>query len=803
MSGTNSPQSGLTRRGFLKASGAAAGALGLVGGASMLSTDGWLAPIEAHAEPEEHVAYTYHHDACMGNCSLQCTVRDGRLSLIQPNDALDPQYATCCLKGISEIQHVYSIERLQTPLKRVGERGSGQFESISWDEAMKTVGEKLGEVREKYGNASVHVACSGAPEFPLLVDVLGACTSGLGDGLDMGIMNGFDPAWGEVVGAAGTNEIRDWKNSKLLIITSTNVLESSMMQSSAFFDAKEAGCEIVVVDPHYSTTASKASRWIPIQPGTDAALFLGMVTVILEEKLYDEKFVKAHTTMPFLVSTKDGSLLRDHPEIMLDKGERESGDDNPYKVWDAASRTVKNYNDEGVDPALEGSFELDGTVYQPVFQLLLENQKQYGVVWAVEKTGIDEEVIESLARQYATCGKASLAVGYGGSDKYSNADIAGHAIVLLGALTGGIGSNGRSIGNFLGGSGYYADLAAWELPEDMVAAPSEMPSYRFRDQPNNTHAVISIGNTFQTYFANMNLTREWLNTVDFIVGIEVFNSDSVQYADIVLPACTRFECDEEIGGVKCAYNHLRLREKVIDPLFESKTDFQIQYEIAKSLGLEQALPKTAEEYVRFQIENSEDESLQGVTLADLVDNQGVLPLPDIEEPRVGFAEQEYATPSGRLDLYYGDLVEFGQALPSWEENIEVFEGNPLKDTYPLQFIQARTRFHIHSQFCDAAWIKQYYEPYLEMNSIDMESRQLTDRDTVSVFNERGSFSCSVRLNESVRPGTARMYEGMWSKYMVSGNIQDVTNDVTIERGDSLLFGPVIPFNDTLVEVKKA
>ncbi|MEQ3361713.1 molybdopterin-dependent oxidoreductase [Raoultibacter massiliensis] len=793
----------LTRRGFLKVSGAAAGALGLAGAAGMVTADDWLAPAKAHAESEEHVAYTYHHEACMGNCSLACTVRDGRISLIQPNDALDPYYAQCCLKGLSEVQHVYGIERLQTPLKRVGERGSGEFESITWDEAMKTVGEKLSEVRSKYGNASVHVACSGAPEYPLLVDVLGASTSGLGDGLDIGVGNGFDPALGDITAGAATNEIRDWKNSKLLIITSSNPLESSMMQATAFFDAKEAGCEIVVVDPHYSTTASKAHRWIPIKPGTDAALFLGMVSRILDEKLYDEGFLKANTTMPFLVSVEDGTVLRDHDEIISEAGEPETGEENPYMVWDGATQSVKSYLDEGVEPVLEGSFTVDGVVYEPVFQQLFANQKQHTVSWAAEKTGIDEATIESLADQYATGGPASLAVGYGGSDKYSNADITGHALALLGALTGNVGSTGRGMGNYLGGSGYGAELAMWPLPEDMIAAPSEMPSYRFRTEPNNTHAVISIGNTFQTYFANMNLTREWLDTVDFILGIEIFNSDSVQYADIVLPACTKFECDEEIGGVKCAYNHLRLREKVIDPLFESKTDFQIQYEIAKSLGLEGALPKTAEDYVRFQIEESEDETLRGVKLSDLVSNQGVLPLPGIEEPRIGYADQQYSTPSGKLDLYYSDLVDFGQALPTWEENLELFDGNSRMDTYPLQFVQARTRFHIHSQFCDATWIQQHYTPYLELNPADMETRSLTDGDAVTVFNDRGSFSCPVRVNASVRPGIARIYEGMWSKYMDGGNIQDVTNDTTIERGDMLVFGPVIPFNDTLVEVKKA
>ena len=123
MSGTRSPQSGLTRRGFLKATGAAAGALGLAGAAGMTTADSWLAPTQAHAEPEERVGYTFHYRHCQCNCHLKCTVRDGRMVLVEPNEWPDKRNETICLKGISEIQHTYSKERLQVPLKRVGERG--------------------------------------------------------------------------------------------------------------------------------------------------------------------------------------------------------------------------------------------------------------------------------------------------------------------------------------------------------------------------------------------------------------------------------------------------------------------------------------------------------------------------------------------------------------------------------------------------------------------------------------------------------------------------------------------------------
>ncbi len=155
MSGTNRPNTTLTRRSFLRATGAAAGTLGVAGAAGMFAADDWLAPTEAYAEPEEHVAYTYHQAHCRGHCMLKCTVRDGRLCLIQPNDKAKEGLQTVCLKGLSEIQHVYSAERIQTPLKRVGERGANEFVAISWDEATAYFAEEVRKCWDAYGKQSV------------------------------------------------------------------------------------------------------------------------------------------------------------------------------------------------------------------------------------------------------------------------------------------------------------------------------------------------------------------------------------------------------------------------------------------------------------------------------------------------------------------------------------------------------------------------------------------------------------------------------------------------------------------------
>lgn len=813
MSGTARSQGGLTRRGFLKTTGVAVAGVAAIGATAATLGGQALAPLTASAVGEERKAVTFHQCHCGGHCSLECTVRDGKLVHIQPNTAWeDEKYATACLKGLSEVQHVYSTERIQVPLKRVGERGEGKFERISWDEALDTLADAITSLQDQYGKNSVLVSCAveaawgGTGMFSMLSSIIGGQTGGF-EGIDTGIGNGFEPAIGGYGGGLGysANEPADWVNSKTVILVGTNCLESNLVQSNHFFDAKEAGAHIVVVDPNFTTTASKASQWIPIEPGTDPALFLGMISVILEHGWIDEEFMARHTSLPFLVDVETGALLADRTEEG-DVGDPDASLSTTFYVWDAERGEKADHRLSVASTALEGTFDIDGRSYTTVFSLLRKQQAPYTAAWASSVTGIPEDVIVELARRYANDGPASLGWGVGGIDKYANADVFGHAGAILTALTGQYGKPGASTGFFGDGGLRFesaATLAEWELPESVAPAEDEMSAYDLRYQPNNVHGAVFAGDTMQQHFANMNATLAWLDALEFVAVLDIYHTTVTDYADLVLPVCTKFEAEEDVQSVKSCYNHVMLREKVLDPLFESKSEFAIQKALAERLGCADALPPSAEELARFSIEESDDPRLGGITLAQLREAGGVAPLTDANEIHRAFTDLAMPTESGRFEVYYEDMVSFGQALPTYEAPNEAAADNPLRETYPLQFSQPRTRFHLHNQFCDAAWIAPYCEPVVELNPIDMATRELVDGDKIETFNDRGSFKCAVRANQSVRPGTARMYEGMWSKYMDEGNVQNVTNDFMAERGYVQFAGPVIPFNDTLVEVKKA
>ncbi|PWL79943.1 MAG: molybdopterin oxidoreductase [Coriobacteriia bacterium] len=790
---------GLSRRDFLKVSGVTAGALGLACAGGMTTTKGWLS--QAEAAPEEHVARTYHQSHCGGMCSLACTVRDGRMVKVQPNGVGNPDFQTICLKGISEVAHIYGKGRVQTPLKRVGERGSGQFEPISWDQALDEVSDLIKKTQDAHGRDSVMVVATAEADFGFLAPMLGAQTGGF-DGIDVGIGNGLDPAMGFGSGyAMCAPEARDWTRSKLVLTVGSNYCESSLPNCFTFFDAKEAGAHMVTVDPHYSTTASKSDEWIPIEPGTDAALFLGMISHIIDNDLTDTDFMRRHTSMPFLVDAETGMIIRDHA-VRSDAEEPETGQQNPYYVINPATGAAVPYA-SCPNPSLSGSAVVRGRRAVTVWDLLLQTQKPYTVNWAAEITGIDADRIEALAEEYAK-GPSSLALGWGGNDKMTNADIAGHAAAVLVAVTGNVGKPGTGVGVYVGQeyNSYAPELGAWEMPADWAAADSEVNIYDMPFKENNCHAAIFCGDIVAQHMANMNETCEWAKTLDFIVTMDPYFTEGAKWSDYILPCTSRFEYDEPYGNVKTGYSQIVIQEKVIDPLFEARTDLWIQRELAKRLGLEAGIPASSVDRCNAILSTSEESWVSQLTVEKIAEEGAVWPVPGREEIREVVSDGVFPTPSGRMELYYDNMVPFDQQLPRWEACTEI-ANEDLRKTFPLQLTNTRTRFRIHNQFYDSDWLQLMYEPLVMLNPTDMESRGLKTGDVARVFNDRGSFEVHVASNNAIRPGSVRIYEAATADYTVEGNLQSVTNNTMIERGYDLMCGPVIPFSDTLVEIERA
>lgn len=809
MTGEKSLQGGLTRRSFLKASGAAAGALGIAGAAGMVTAEGWLSPTEAHAEPEERVAHLCHQFHCLTGCNLKCTIRDERVALIEPSDLVDEGHRTICLRGINEVEHIYSKDRLQTPLKRVGERGEGEFVAISWDEAIDAIATAINDSWAKHGKDSVFIRKS--TEASIGFDFIGQlllADQGGNWGLDRGQPNGQTPAFG-AFSYCPSRSIWEFSDAATIIEVGHNPLESGIVWSRALMDAKEAGVYIVALDPRFSGTASKADLWLPVHPGTDAAVIQGMIRAILDEGWYDEDFVKANTSLPFLVDRKTGKSYRSdevtcpNPTVVTAE---ETG--APY-VWDKVSDSLKLYSEEGIDPVLEGSWKIDGKELVTEFTLMKEWISDYSIDWAAETSGIDRQTIVDLADRYANNGPAIIDYGLGGPDKYTNADVLGHSMSILTAITGNYGRKGSGFG-FYGGVGAdnpAATLNFWALPEEYHYNDSGMAMYEMPYMENSIHCALTFGDAFTLEAASANDTLEWVKSLDFFAIIDIYHSSAVDYADIVLPACTKFECEEDVKQLRDSFGYVMLANGMVDPLFESKSDLQIERLLAAKWGLDHLIPETYEELAKFSLDGVDklDPNMRGITYDALLKNGGCMPVAgtgDDWRPD-GHADQVYTTPSTKIELYYEYLLDQGHQFPVYEDANEAYESNPLKETYPLYFMQGKSRYRIHAYYSSSQWFQEDFGPCVNIFPSDAEARGIKTGDDVKVFNDRGSFVCTALVNPGLQPGVLFMAETTYTKYYKEGFLQNVTNSARNERCYAMFHGPQIPYNDTLVQIEKA
>ncbi len=520
-------------------------------------------------------------------------------------------------------------------------------------------------------------------------------------GLDRGQPNGQTPAFG-AFSYCPSRSIWEFSDASTIIEVGHNPLESGIVWSRALMDAKEAGVYIAVLDPRFGGTASKADLWLPVRPGTDAAVIQGMIRAIVDEQWYDEEFVKANTSLPFLIDKKTGKNYRSDDELCPNPTVVTAEDTGKPYVWDEVTNAPALYDAEGVKPALEGSWTVDGKELVTEFFLMKKWISEYSLEWAFETSGIEQDVIVDLADRYANNGPAIIDYGLGGPDKYTNADVLGHSMSILTALTGNYGRKGSGFG-FYGGVGAddpAATLNYWTLPEEYAYNDSGMAMYDMVYNKNNIHVALTFGDAFTLEAASANDTLEWVKSLDFFAIIDIYHSSAVDYADIVLPACTKFECEEDVKQLRASYGHVMLANGMVDPLFESKSDLQIERLLAAEWGLDHLIPETYEELARFSVEGVDklDPNMKGITYDALLKNGGCMPVagagPDYRPD--GHADEVYTTPSTKIELYYEYLLDQGHQFPVYEDANEAFEKNPLKDTYPLYFMQGKSRYRIHA-----------------------------------------------------------------------------------------------------------
>lgn len=806
----------MSRRSFVKASAAATVAAGM-----MASAQPWesrlkmLALNDNSVQPsEEKLFSSVCRSNCFQCCRLYAHVRDGKLVKTTPAPYLDDIYTGDCLKGLSLVQRTYSPTRIKYPMRRVGERGEGKWERISWDEAITEIAEKFKEIQAKYGPRAL-VLDTGSGNYGLVHGIQGVVNR-LANSIGCTKLNVcYDQATGygsnRVIGGGvwlWGNEPRTMLDAKNIFVWGSNPVNSQPQNWRILRQAQKKGAKVITIDPIFSATANKSDEFIPIVPGTDLMLVLAMLNYIISNGLIDAEFIKKRTTGPFLVRRDNGKVLR--------RSDFEPGlaaEEDDYYVWDSVAQQPVLLKQGPAEVALEGTFNVNGVEVDTVFTLLKKHVAQYTLDKASELTKIPVEKIEYLARTYVD-GPTTIYTNYG-IDHYQNGHLWSFAAFIMACVTGQIAKPGA------GFTGLYVqyipinytnvyvtngNMAFGDLPQ--LYFHQVVKEQKFMGQPFPVKAILTMCSNSMSNWAQQNVWfTDILPNIEFFVVIDTEFTDTARYADIVLPAAFWFE----VNDLRVSYNnpYILIQEKAIEPLYESKPDAEIMAMIGRKMGLGEFFPEhyTDEDWIQMLLDSDVLRQMN-ITYDRLKKEKVIRGEGSAEKPYIR-GELYFLTPTGRAELYCENpqpRVNYGQdlsgviekeRLPYFKPPAEAWKDHPLYQKYPLVFIQEHSRFRSHTQWFNTPMLKELDpEPLAKISRADAEARGIKTGDIVEVFNDRGKAVLKAEVNDAIPPGVIVIPKGWQREQFIEGCFQELTNT----SSDPMAVN--FAYFDCLVDVRK-
>jgi anaerobic selenocysteine-containing dehydrogenase len=660
------------------------------------------------------------------------TVESGKAVRLRGNPAHPVTRGFLCAKVAKYLDREYSPQRLLYPQRRSGAKGAGRFQRISWDDA-------LGEIAGRFKA----IAADWGPEAILPYSYAG--TMGLlnGAGMDRRFFHRLgasrlDRTICSAAGTAGLNEAQgvrygmepeQFRNSKLILAWGANILGTNVHLWPFVLEARRNGAKFYVIDPNRNRTGRLADRHFAVNPGSDAALALGMMHVIVGEKLYDADYISRYT---------------------------------------------------------EGFEALRGKV------------RQYDPERVAALTGLTAEEIISLAREYATTKPAAIRLNYG-VQRSERGGMAVRAIALLPVLTGAWRQAGGGL-QLTTSQAFHLNRDGLERPDLQLRSPLGRPARIVNmselgraltelDSPP-VKALVVYNSNPAAIAPNQNLVMRGLGREDlFTVAIEQFQTDTADYADIVLPATTFLEHTD----LYYAYGHyyLQLARPAVAPPAEVKSNVEIFRLLAGRMAFDDPCFSDSEDDMIRTLLDSEHPFVKGITLEQL-DRDGFVRLriaPE-GEPFLPFREGGFGTESGRC--------EFRAETLGYTPPVESRLGSgALRALYPLELITPKNDDSMNSTFGNRPAVDDQTS-ILQLNAADAAQRGIRKGNLVRVFNDRGSCVLTAGVDEeSLRPGVARATAVRWNKSAPGGrNVNALTSDRLTDLGG----GPT--FYSCLVQVEK-
>ena len=748
---------------------------------------------------ETKIIPTTGRNNCGGRCIIYAHVRDGIIEKLSTETTGTPEHPVplcACARGLNYHKTFLGEDRLRWPMKRTGERGEGKFSRISWEEALDILTSEYIRIRDTYGPGSRYVndGCGisavmrGDRIMRRLLALDGGYLGSYNSYSSACIRNATDITYG--TSETGTHP-SDWLNSQLIILWGHNPAETRFDSSSMFYlkKAKAAGIPVIVIDPRKNDTVlALDAQWIPIRPATDSALADAMAYFIIKEGLQDQGFL-----------------------------------DTCCLGFDAA------HMPEGVDPSLNCLSYLmgenDGIPKTPE--------------WGETITGIPADTIRELAIRYATTKPAAIIQGYG-AQRNAYGEQSARGVILLTCLTGNVGISGGSAA----GSG---DCSTHKLPKfpvpdnpynrelpvflwtDAIDHGKEMHEYdgiRTCDQGifddpkditlnSNIKMIFNLAsNTLINQHGDINRTAKLLKDTskcEFIVCSDLFMTASAKFADLLLPGISMFE-EENITKPWKFTEFLGFNNKVIEPLYECKTEYEWIRELAKGIGLEEEFTEGRDysqwmSYIYEDLRTSEPELPEYDEFREkgiYKFEEGHYPIPfekEVKDPK----HYPFPTPSGKIELFSTKLwkTPMKDFMPPIPRYVAPPEGpqDPLTKRFPLQLSGWHSKCRTHTVHDNNLNLRKLDPQKLWIHPEDAAARSINDGDMVLVYNDRGQVKIPAKITDRVAKGVTTLSQGTWYTPDENGvDTRGSINVLTSQRPTPFARGNGQHSN--LVEVKK-
>jgi anaerobic selenocysteine-containing dehydrogenase len=683
----------------------------------------------------QHIVHAACPHDCPDTCAMLVEVTDGRATKVSGDDAHPPTRGFLCTKVTRYLERVYHPDRLLYPMRRAGAKGEGRFARITWDEAIAEIAARFGDL----------AASADGPESILPYSYGGTMGIVQSGSMDRRFFHRLGASLLErtICSAAGEagliatlgrkygTDMENFHRARLIVLWGTNTLASNIHLWPEIQEALANGARLIGIDPYRNQTLDLCHQFIQLRPGTDAALALAVMHVLISEKLCDYDYIENYTL--------------------------------------------------GFEP-------------------LKARAAEYPPSRAATICGISEEEIIGLAREYATTRPAVIRINYG-LQRHAGGGMAVRTIACLPALVGAWREAGGGVLLSTGGA-FALDLDRLHRPDLMRGNPRTINMSRFGEALTEAQPPVRALYVYNSNPAAVapdqskviaGLKREDL----FTVVHEQFQTDTADYADILLPATTQLEHRDVVKP----YGHYYLvhNEPAIAPLGEAKPNSEVFRLLAGAMGFAEDCFKDSDEEILRQALESPNPMFAGLTLEQLErDGWARLNLPATFAP---FSNGDYPTPSGKCEFFSERLAGQGlDPLPTYTAPRESREAAPqLAARFPIQLLSPPANSFLNSSFSHlASFLRSEKQPFVLINAADAGPRHIQDGDAVRVWNDRGECTLIARLSDRVKPGVACALSTWWNK--LSPGHRNVNQTVSQALTD---MGGGATFYDNLVEIAKS